>query len=109
MRGGALRYYQKGDGLTYNQIGRVLGGILRNSLKKIQPSVQRASNTAVKAIASVGRKKALGMLGNVLGVKTMKRKGKRKRKRKRVQKGSGLGGIRRRKRARRTAGDIFTY
>ena len=32
MRGGALRYYQKGDGLTYNQIGRGLGGILRNSL-----------------------------------------------------------------------------
>ena len=32
MRGGALRYYQKGDGLTYNQIERGLGGILRNSL-----------------------------------------------------------------------------
>lgn len=28
MRGGDLRYYQKGRGL---------GGILRNSLKKIQP------------------------------------------------------------------------
>lgn len=105
MRGRALRYYQKGDGLTYNQIGRGLGGILRNSLKKIPPGVQRASDTTIKTIANVGRKKALGMLGNLLGVKNVKRK----RKRRRVKKGSGLGGIRRRKRARRTAGDIFTY
>ena len=37
MRGGDLRYYQKGDGLSYYQKGRGLGGILRNSLKKIQP------------------------------------------------------------------------
>ena len=106
MRGGALRYYQKGDGLSYYQIGRGLGGILRNPLKKIQPSVQRASDTAVKTIANVGKKKAFGLLGDLLGVKNVKRK----RKRKRVQKGSGLGGIgRRRKRARRTFADIFTY
>lgn len=32
MRGGDLRYYQKGDGLSYYQKGRGLGGILRNSL-----------------------------------------------------------------------------
>ena len=79
MRGGALRSYQKGDGLSYYQIGRGLGGILCNSLKKI---------------------------GDLLGVKNVKRK----RKRKKVKKSSGLGGIgRRRKKARRTFTDIFTY
>lgn len=70
MRGGDLLYYQKGDGLSYYQKGRGLGGILRNSLKKIQPGVQCASDTAVKTVA----KRTLGAISNFLGVKNIKRK-----------------------------------
>lgn len=74
MIGGALRYYRlPGDGQT----GRGLGGVLRNSLAKIQPTLQRVSDMATQAVVRVGKRKALGALGDALGVRLVKKKKKK--------------------------------
>ena len=104
---GLLYYQQRGEGLTYNQGGHGLGGVLRNSLSKIQASVQRASDIATKAVVEVGKRKALG---NLLGVNLRKKDRKApSRRRRRGQKGAG-GIVARRTRSRkRLPTDIFSY
>lgn len=101
MIGGTLRYYQqKGEG----QLGRGLGGVLRNSLAKIQPIIQR--------MAKVGKRKALGALGSLLGVRLTKKRKKAppaKRRRRKGQRGGG-GIVAQRTRGRKgMPTDIFRY
>lgn len=103
---GLLYYQQRGEGLTYNQGGHGLGGVLRNSLSKIQASVQRASDIATKAVVEVGKRKALG---NLLGVNLRKKARKAPSRRRRGQKGGGSIVARRTRSRKRFPTDIFSY
>ena len=96
MKGGTLRYYVPE---TSKQIGRGLGGILRHTCKDIIPFAGGAADKMKQAGVNYGKRKLLDYPYREMVDQLEKQQ----------QQGSGMKGVKRKRKAPKRRADIFTY
>lgn len=96
MKGGALRYYARE---TSKQIGRGLGGILRNTFKDILPFAGGAVGKMKQAGVNYGKRKLLDYAYGEMVDQLEKQQ---------QQQGGGMKGAKRKRKTPRQRADIFT-
>lgn len=95
MKGGTLRYYAPE---TSKQLGRGLGGILRNTFKDILPFAGGAADKMRQVGVNYGKRKLLDYAKGEM-VEQLK---------KQQQQGGGMKGVKRKRKTPNRRADIFT-